>query len=206
MPKKQPTAKEISAIDSKADRTSESIASEVEGRINGLISGSHTLVLGDHVNLELLKKITKSLKDAEIPSLYVKLVKSNINEILKSKLFMKESDFIIMIDGKGAGTVGEVHYAVANKNIASKLHLFVNESKRDLVWDYKKYYLFFPRFDFWKSKKNLVGFATKIAGKEIHRLAYLSILEETQCWGCQHIANTEYKKRPKKQINTRKKR
>lgn len=189
--KKTPTTEEIKQITLTADKVSKIIrdTKQVEKRIDAAIARSCTLVLGDHKNLKLLKAVCKGLKKKNIRYLLVKLVKSNINDILKSKLLMKEADFILMIDGKGAGTVGESHYAISNKNIASKLHLFIPASKEKTVWNYKRHYLFFPRFDFWGSKKNLIEYATKIADKEMHRLAYLEIVKEAQCWGCpQHTA------------------
>lgn len=118
---KKPTKERIKAIQSKAGKVSKMLQNtkEVEARINAAIARSCTLVLGDHKNLNLLKKVSEGIEKANVPSFWAKIDESNINDILKSKIFMKDSDFIIMIDGKGAGTVGEAHYAISNERIAS---------------------------------------------------------------------------------------
>ncbi|MFH1224222.1 MAG: hypothetical protein V1676_00280 [Candidatus Diapherotrites archaeon] len=186
----KPTEERIKSIQARAGKISKILHStkEVEARINAAIARSCTLVLGDHKNLNLLKKVSESMEKARIPSFWAKIDGSNVNDILKSKLFMKDSDFIVMIDGRGAGTVGESHYAISNEKIASKLHLFVHSSNEKDVWDYKKHYVFFPRFGFWDSEKSLLESAAKVAEKEIRRLAYLEIVRETQCWGCPKYA------------------
>src|SRR3990167_8495666 len=95
----KPTKRAIAEITSKAGKISKILENteQVEGRIKAAIAGSYTVVLGYHKNLSLLKSICNKMNEKKLPNTLVKTIPSNINDILKSRLIMMDSDFIVMV-------------------------------------------------------------------------------------------------------------
>ncbi len=151
---------------------------DLQKRRDAIAKSHRILVCGDYgENIEILEEIKTKLINNGHPAFLAKDFKPSdmtMPSYDHTLSLMNDFDIIILVDGDCIGTGIDCGLIIGNGTFQTKTILLTNKNFEDMI-NLSKSYIYYPMYEFWTTREDLIYKAVGLAKKESYRLAKIYI-------------------------------